>query len=700
MRFIVALLVLATACGPKAPRQPTFPDAPMQLRDDSDRDQAIDQLWVMPLGPQRDGIRLKIARAVVARIGDALAEDKPFVAEMLLFQLASLWQLDPQAIAQGVTEHVDVVRQLRATFAKSGAIEPTIATLVMLSEIEPSKRTEHLNELDEVLHFADELEAAENGPEAQRAQPIKLLQPTVLALPLRWLVDRYVALLVERQRVITTLINQQGASIQLVRAHHDILATSQRIAIALARAGRPHEIYRQLADMKGLGHNRELTIRAEVLAEHPTAVAYADLAEAIRSDKDNPDPGASLMVCLVGLQRFPTDAGLLAAAAGDAADLGRVDQPIELYEAAIAASGGSVESALALRLGKLYAERIARLAFGGRPGAAQKKWRELDRYARNASGGKASRHVWSMVAAGAETALGKGLLSQGRLRDAERALVASIDRAPSFDAYETLATIHYKTDRFASASRYAHAGIALLGESRPDLVRRAKLARIAADVARTAGKSREAANLYVEAMRSWAELGSDDGLEPDTRAERKLEAGHILWFLGESAKAVNLVFDAIDANPSSASNYAEAVAFLMSVGSFADAIDIVHRSLSQSEVGDFYKVYMCLWIAAEAHRRGEPRDRQVNEFLASRQGDLWYELLAQAATKRIDLAALRAAATTAPRQAELLFYSVALGLDPEATSPAAIRKTLQQVVDAHLVMDAEYDLARQYLARP
>ena len=75
-------------------------------------------------------------------------------------------------------------------------------------------------------------------------------------------------------------------------------------------------------------------------------------------------------------------------------------------------------------------------------------------------------------------------------------------------------------------------------------------------------------------------------------------------------------------------------------------------------------------------------------------------LLAQAATGRIDLAALRAAAITGPRKAELAFYSVVLRLDPEAATPAGARKLLEQVVSAKLVMDAEYDLARQYLARP
>ena len=39
-------------------------------------------------------------------------------------------------------------------------------------------------------------------------------------------------------------------------------------------------------------------------------------------------------------------------------------------------------------------------------------------------------------------------------------------------------------------------------------------------------------------------------------------------------------------------------------------------------------------------------------------------------------------------------------LDPAAAQPATRKKLLEQVVDAQLVMDAEYDLARQYLATP
>ena len=41
-----------------------------------------------------------------------------------------------------------------------------------------------------------------------------------------------------------------------------------------------------------------------------------------------------------------------------------------------------------------------------------------------------------------------------------------------------------------------------------------------------------------------------------------------------------------------------------------------------------------------------------------------------------------------------------LGLDPAAATPVGRHKLLQDVVAAHLVLDAEYDLARMYLKQP
>src|ERR1041385_1044610 len=98
---------------------------------------------------------------------------------------------------------------------------------------------------------------------------------------------------------------------------------------------------------------------------------------------------------------------------------------------------------------------------------------------------------------------------------------------------------------------------------------------------------------------------------------------------------------------------------------------------------------MSLWILGEAKRTGATRDRLATEYLTGRHGDLWYEQLAQAATGKVDVAHLRTLATTAPRKAELAFYSAVLDLDP--ATPGS-RKLPEQVVDPHLVMDTETDL--------
>jgi tetratricopeptide (TPR) repeat protein len=691
------MLVGITACGTPARPRIAWPDAPLELRDESDREQTIDRLWVLPPGAERDAVRADIVTALARRIGETVDEDKPFISETLVFELASLWRADPDAVGRGLAGQAPLLRRLRAMFAKSGAIEPTIATLVMLAEVEPDQRAAHLAELDEVLTFSDELAAAENGPHAVRAQPIAQLQATVLALPLGWLVDRYLDLVEQRQRVVGGLIAQQGASMELVRAHYDILATARRIAITLARAGRTSQIHAHLATLTGFyGVDRELAMRAEIVAEQPTADAYYELARTVRNDEKNPDAAASLAICLDGLVRFPDDPTLLVAAAGDAASLGRLDQPIQLYEAAIHAMKGEVDNAIALRLGKLYSERIARLAFGGRPTAATTAWLALARATEHRNPGP----VWAQVAAGAETALGRGLLSQGEAAAGERALVSSLERAASIDAYETLATLHFKTGRYGSASRYASAGLALLGESTGDRYHRAKLERIAADVMRAAGKPHDAATLYLDARRTWAALGEDKGLARSVAGERNLEAGRIMWFLGEPEQAVNLALKAIDVDPDSPSTASGAVAFLITIGRPIDALDAYHRGLGSPAISEFYKVYTSLWVLADAHRRGEPRDRLAVDYLTSRHGDLWYEQLAEAATGRRDFAGLRACATTGPRKSELAFYGAALGLDPEAATAAGARRLFEQVVDAKLVMDAEYDLARLYLASP
>ncbi|MDX2090597.1 MAG: hypothetical protein SFX73_22245 [Kofleriaceae bacterium] len=699
-RIMLAALLAQAGCAGNMRTRPSWPDAPVALRDDADRDQAIDALWVMAPGAARDHARAQIADAIARRIEDAIGEDRPFAAALLLDQLTWMWHADPSTLGTGLRPQAELLRRLRAMFAKSGALEPTLRTLVVLAEVDAGRRAEHLAELDEILAFADELAIADNGDSARRSQPILLLQPTALALPLSWLVDRYVALLVERQRVVATLLDTQGASMQLVRAHHDVLSTGRRIANVLARAGRTQEIHARLP-LKGIGADRELSIRAELVASNPTPEAYRALAGRLREDDPHErkgDAAAALAVCLAGLARFPRDESLLVAAAGDARSLGRIEHAIQLYETALG-STDEVDAAAALRLGTLYGERLERLATGGRPNAALDAWRGVLTFTDR----EAEEHphtVWQQTQAIAESGLGRGLASQGLVADARRSLRASLDRAPSIDAYETLTTIDVQTNEYASARRWVASGLGLLGsQSSGDRYRRAKLERLDGDALRRAGRSKEAAAVYLDAIRSWTSLGDSKRLPPSIAAERQLDLGRTFWWLGDPDRAVESVLEAIELDVENSGVVASATAFLLEVGRYADALDAYHRGLV-ADIGDRAKVYMALWIACEAKHRGEPLDRLAAEYLASREGDTWYELLARAATGRISFDRLRAAATTGPRKAEVAYYGALLGLDPQAAAPADKRVILERVVAAGLVLDAEYDLARRYLAAP
>jgi len=705
---LVAIVLGISGCGPSVPKRPTWPDAAVELRDDADRDQAIDAFWVLPPGAERDKRRAAIASATAVRISDAIEEERPFVAAALLDELASLWAADPQIVGKGLAPHVALLEQMRAMFAKAGALQPTLQTLVLLAEVQPAQRAERLAEIDEILAFADELAVADNGANALRSQPIALLAPTALALPVPWVVDRYVRLLVDRQIAVSALLAQGGASMELVRAHYDILSTQRRIAIALARAGRATEIHGVIAKLKGIGADqRELVMRAEMVSVQGTADAYTELADVLREDERAPDgsrtdrrpegdPAAALAVCIAGLAKFPTDAALLGAAANDAHALGHLDQAIAFAEGALR-SQAEVDATAALRLGKWYGERIERLAENGRPTAAHDAWRGALAFTSQVARNR-PHTVWQQAAAIAESSLGKGLAGEGLVTDARRALTGSLERAPSIDAYETLTAIEVQTDRFASANRWAESGLGMLGDTMGDRYRRARLERLAGDASLGASRHKEAAAHYLEGLRAWASLGDDKDLPVSIAAERKLEMGRAMLRLGDPVAATKLVARAIDLVPSS-KRTPSAVALLIEADRYREAIDAFHEALV-GELPDADKITLALWITAEAKRRGEDTDRLAIEYLANRQGDTWPELLARAATNRVAFDTVRAAATTTRRKAELAFYGAMLGFHPSAATPEGKRLLLGAVIEARIVFDEEYDLARMYLSLP
>src|SRR4051794_2404878 len=107
----LALVVLVAACTSHARHEIKWPDAPIVLRDDGDRDQAIDHLWVMAPGAERDAARAEIAAATARRIADAIEEDRPFAAASLLDQLTWMWSVDPADVGGGLAAHAELLHR-------------------------------------------------------------------------------------------------------------------------------------------------------------------------------------------------------------------------------------------------------------------------------------------------------------------------------------------------------------------------------------------------------------------------------------------------------------------------------------------------------------------------------------------------------------------------------------------------------------
>jgi tetratricopeptide (TPR) repeat protein len=160
-------------------------------------------------------------------------------------------------------------------------------------------------------------------------------------------------------------------------------------------------------------------------------------------------------------------------------------------------------------------------------------------------------------------------------------------------------------------------------------------------------------------------------------------------------RAVRAFEAAVDADADGEDTHTSVVSFLITRGDYARALDTYHRALGNHAMSDYAKVYMSLWMMAEARRRGQAPDPLAHEFLRGREGTLWYDELARYATGRVGLSALESRASTRGRRAELWYYEAVLG---DAGNERAVRALLERVVGTDMVLFFEYDMAKHWLS--
>ena len=708
--LIALIALIATACGTPTARRPSpaaETDAPYQLADDGDLAERRDALWAMTPGPARSALRLELAAALADRARGWLAARRVDRLGGAIEGLAELWFDEPAALAGELAVHRELLLAARAAFARAGADRPAALTLALLATIDPATAADHRAELDLIVAYADDLARSRHGALGADSGAIDVLDAITRNVDDPAAVEREVELLIARaNRADATLAQLVAGGARPTNPIYRLaLHASLDLTVTLALHHQADRIASVLGRLTGLGRDRRLLAAAVgVAAPAADAAAWAELAAVVRDralgDDAIDDDGkvrasrAALAACLDGLVRFPDDPTLLAAAAAHAGALDRLAQPIDLLERARARAPADPE--LARRLADLYRDRLGRLGAAGRPRAAAARLEELRRFLADVAR-TAPDPGWAEREAVARATYGRALVGLGQLDAARAELARSIARTPTVLALEMLGTIAWKKGDLGGARKHLTAAIALGDDSPAARYARAKLLRLLGDVAEEAGDRAAATQARSQALAVWADLGRIE-LPPALAGERLVESARLLWGLDRPSDARDLFDAAMDADPDGADTFTQTVTFLLTHDEYDRARDAYYQALASDRIGDYFKVYLGLWILAEGRRLGLADDRIAADYLRGRDGPLWFDDVARAATGRIDRATLDARATTFARRTEATFYAAVLGID--GADAADRRRALGEVVASDLVLFFEYDLARSFLARP
>ncbi len=692
-----AALILTSACHPRGPRRPALGpivDAPYELADPVDFDLVRDRLWALPPGPAAAAARAALVPPLLARARAQLGARKPDLAHRALLELAELFAGASDAeLAQALAPGRAELARLVAAFSRSGNDQAAITALGLAAAAAdaPAARADALARIDEILAFVDDLAASQHGPLGRGAAPITSLAPLARTAAVAALTDRYVAAIVARQAAIAALLDGGTATFATVAAHRDVGKSARMIGTALGRGGRAPQIAAAIAPIRGIGADRELTRGAGPVARPAASAAEFEALAGALGRGDDGDAVAALAVEQVALVRFPDDPILLGAAAERALGLGRLDQAIALERAAFALTPRDAD--LAHRLAAMYRERTARLAATARPLAAQAELAALERFLAAAGGDFAADRADALVAV-AKAQVGQGELAAA-IALADRALAA----APSIDAHELKAAIALARERWDEALAIIARGQRAPHETPAGAIAHARLVRMQGDALAGAGQPAKARGPWLRALDEWSALADHLELPPGIAGLRLVESGQLLWQLGERDRAQALFDAAQDADPDGDETHGQLVDFLLEQGATERAIEVFHHALGADGISGGTKVYLALWLLADAHATGAAPDPLASDYLAARQGQAWTDELARLATGRADLAVVESRAVTRGRKVELAYYRAVLDLGAATPDAATRARLLAQVGASDLVLFYEYDLARRALRR-
>jgi tetratricopeptide (TPR) repeat protein len=546
--------------------------------------------------------------------------------------------------------------------------------------------------MEDIFGYSDDLAVAQYGEGAQRGRPIEILEQVVQSIPSPDVVDRLIRLYVERQRSIESHFKRSGADFQIIRAHgRGVLRTAWNVVRTFARARRLGEASGVLATLTGFGDDADLRTRlGAAMARGANADDWVQLAAAFRSGEDGEDADlvAAFAITFEATRRFPRAPEPHLAAAEDARQLGSIPLATWLYETGLDLQPNNREAAENLL--RLYELHIATFSQNDRPSAARDALTRFETLHAVASKRwpKALRPDLAEVYA----TMGRGLLSQGNVDGAQKLLSRSIRLRATLGALESLGTLELKRDNFREAIGHFQRALDLPVEDLTSEFNRIKILRAIGEAYEGSGNAAAARRTFERALRAWNALAAKADFRMPYVAEALLENGKLEWHLGRRDAALTRFEEAVDVDVDGAGTHADVVAFLIVRGEYDRALDAYHRALGSHDIGEYFKVYMSLWVVAEARRSGRSEDPLALGYLAQRDGRLWYDQQARFASGRGGADALVSRANTRGRRAEMLYYTGVLGADARKR-----RGLLRDVLETDMILFFEYDMAKYWL---
>ncbi len=709
MRVLLSLAVALTlgcggASGPGAGTPaslrglPDAKDPPLDLADEDDLGRARALYDAMPLDAKG---RAERRRELVAAYQKRIARDDSNEPEIFRHFTEALGLWDARELqGERVTDLELLATTAEDVFKRSstrGADLEAVTALAVLRALHPGKAESYEKTWKDILTYTDELAVAEDGPGAERARAVIMLETVTDGFPSRWAGDKLIELYLARQEGVVKSIAGGGKQ-DVVGGHRDagIMRPVWNLVRIYARMRRLAEAPPVVEKLAGqFGDEPEVRKRlAEALAGDEGKDWLALMAVFVPSSaQQQGDADTALLICEEGAARLPRAIEPRKCAAEIARVTDRAPLALRWIEEARKLDPSDRDSAeIAARL---YIVRVADLTVAERLDAARGRMAELEAFFKEVTP-RFKDEPLEISLADAYTVYGRGLTTQGHVDDGVRALERAQKLEPSPAVVEELATVALKTGRYADAlAGYEKAAEAPRETPIETAFEGNRLRRLAGEAAFLAGDHTKATILWKAALKEWTDILGPQ-LSSRARSAAYVEVGRLYHHLGEPDKSVQSMNSAIDADPEQGGIYGEVIAFLVTRGHHAEALDAYHRALGRAEVTEYLRAYTSLWMVDLARLRGvEPESSSLETLEGLSDGTRWYQRLAAFKLGKVRWEELLEAADTRGKRAEAYFYEAMnrLARGDRATG----EQFLNEVLNTKMLGFFEYDMARYYL---